>query len=232
MTSAEAAEAAEFVRRLVARGISQKTIGAAVGRNDSLISQIRRGTGKGGSLRDRLGELVANAERSGLGKGASPEELAAGGQEPARRVRRSGTVARVRKAVSVRYRGGGSTSTVKAQAAQAGGNGLIYELRRAAEDDAQVAFDVTFRDPGDEVQVIESSGRPRPKHTRKAGGHKRHGLTITMKAGAVEALEEIEAAGSVTAGVLGMMADRGLITYEDLGRAMRDVLAIEMRVWS
>lgn len=230
MASPESAEAAEFVRRLVARGISQKTIGAAVGRNDSLISQIRRGTGKGGNLRDRLGELVANAERAGLGKGATPEELAAGGQEPARRVRRTGTVARVRKAVSVRYRGGGSTSTVKAQAAQAGGNGLIYELRRAAEDDAEVAFDVTFRDPADEVQVIESSGRPRPKAT--GARTRRHGLTVTMKTGSVEALHEIESAGSVTAGVLNMMADRGLITFGDLARAMRDVLSIEMRVWS
>jgi hypothetical protein len=231
VASPESIEAADFVRRLVARGISQRTIGAAVGRNDSLISQIGRGTGKGGSLRDRLGELLATAERAGLGKGATPEQLAAGGQEPARRTRRTGTIARVRRAVSARYGGGGSTSQVKRQAAHAGGNGLIYELRRAADEDMQVAWDVTFRDPANEVQVIESSGRPRPK-ADKTKRRRRHGLTVTMRAGARESLDAVEAAGSVTRGVLRMMIERGLINYEDEDEAIQDVEAIEMRVWS
>lgn len=232
MASPESIEAADFVRRLVARGISQRTIGAAVGRNDSLISQIGRGTGKGGSLRDRLGELLATAERANLGKGATPEQLAAGGQKPARRTRRTGTIARVRRAVSTRYKGGGSTSQVKRQAARAGGNGLIYELRRAAADDDQVAWDVTFRDPADEVQVIESSGRPRPKADQAKRRQKRHGLTVTMKAGARESLDAVEAAGSVTLGVLSMMMERGLISFEDEAAAVNDVESIEMRVWS
>lgn len=229
MASPESLEAAEFVRRLVERGITQKAIGGALGRNDSLISQIRRGTGKGASLRDRLAELVARAEEAGLGRGTTAEELAAGGQEPPRRVRKTGTIARVRKAVSVRYRGGGSTSTVKAQAASRGGNGLIYELRRAAGIGANVAFDVTFRER--EVQVIESSGKARPKRTTKAGGHHMAGMTVTLQTTAAEALEAAEAAGSVTRGVLRMMIDRGLISYSDEDAAMRDVLAIEMRVW-
>ncbi len=223
MASPASIEAAAFVQRLVDRGITQKTIGAAIGRNDSLISQIRRGTGKGGSLRDRLAELVARAESAGLGAEATPEQLAAGGQEPARRVRKTGTIARVRKAVSVRYKGGGSTSTVKAQAAQAGGNGLIYELRRAAGLNAEVAFDVTFRER--HVRVIESSGKPRPERKSKTG------ITVTMRADAQEALTAVEAAGSVTRGVIRMMMARGLISYTDEDQAMADVLAIEMRVW-
>lgn len=231
MASEAAAEAAAFVQQLVARGITQKTIGDAIGRNDSLISQIRRGTGKGASLRDRLAELVATAEEHGLGREATPEQLAGGGQEPARRTRKSGTVARVRKAVSVRYNGGGSSSSVKQQAAQQGGNGLMYELERAYREGKQVAFDVTFRDPGDEVQVIESSGRPRPKATKKAGGHKRHGLTVTINPETARAYNTCRRLNSVTAGVLQMMLEDGLITWEDLAKAHFDVLRIDMRVW-
>lgn len=220
-----------FVQQLVGRGITQKAIGAALGRNDSLISQIRRGTGKGASLRDRLAELVATAEEHDLGRGATAEQLAAGRQEPARRTRKSGAIARVRKAISVRYGGGGSSSSVKQQAAQAGGNGLLYELERAHADGLSVAFDVTFKDPADEVQAIQSSGRPRPKATKKAGGHKRHGLTITISPDTLRALTTCRRLGSITAGVLTMMLEDGLITYNSLADAINDVLRIDMRVW-
>lgn len=220
MASAAAEEAARFVEQLVARGITQKTIGAAVGRNDSLISQIRRRTGKGASLRDRLAELVATAEEHGLGRQASPEELAGAGQEPARRTRKTGTPARVRKAVSVRYRGGGSSSTIKAQAAHSGGNGLMYELERAYNETLEVAFDAWFR--GKNVEVIESSGRPAAKT--------RSHYTVTINPGTLRAYNTCRRL-TVTDGVLTMMMEDGLISFNSLSEARLDLLGIEMRVW-
>jgi hypothetical protein len=221
VASAAAEEAARIVEALVGRGITQKTIGAAIGRNDSLISQIRRRTGKGASLRDRLAELLATAEEHDLGRGATPEQLAAGGQEPARRTRKTGTMAKVRRAVSTRYGGGGSTSTIKAQAAASGGNGLWLELQRAYRDGLSVAFDATFW--GRKVTIHESSGRPATRHRKT--------WTVTINPNTGRAHDTCLRLGSVTDGVLTMMMEDGLISFNSLQEARSDLISIEMRVW-
>lgn len=236
VASEAAREAAELVQALVDRGLTQKMIGGAVGRNDSLISQIRRGTGKGGSLVEQLREVRDKLDAlTAAGRKPTAETLTPDTPAPRRQTAR-GSIARVRRAVTVKGNGW-STATVKAQAARAGGNGLLPELEDAARDGRNVAFDVTFRAAG-KVRVMESSGRP-AKRTRKAAGHKQLGWTVTLGDGgnlaAQTALAAINQEGSVVAGVLKMMADRGLISYDGTPAdtvSDGEVVSVEMRTFA
>lgn len=79
-------ESRDLIRALQERGYSQRQIARAIGRNDSLISQIARGKKPGGNLTDSLREL---ARRPGV----SAAPVAA---SPPRRTTRTGELARVR----------------------------------------------------------------------------------------------------------------------------------------
>lgn len=216
--------ARQVVNELRGLGLSNRAIAEAIGRNDSMISQIARGArgeGYGAGLQASLAQL--RAEVSARGEAGTPARQAvreASVSGPARRVRLTGEPARVRRPTTVR---GGSfaTSRTGRQASRHGAHGMQHPLRDAGRAGRRASVDVSVTKA---VTVQGSSG--------KRAGISGAGGSFTMNLGdAEEAAERLaEYGGDFSAMVLGEAMESGLISVS--GDASAELVrSIELRTY-
>lgn len=121
------ANSRELIESLIARGFSQRAIGRAVGRDSSLIAQIRKGAKPGANLTPALAQLAATGKVE-----SAPERRTtkAGGVAKVRRPTKP-SIARLTRDAQGRIRRApmsGKESTIKARLqriARAGGRVVI-----------------------------------------------------------------------------------------------------------
>lgn len=115
-------ESRDLILSLRSQGYSNRAIARAIGRNDSLISQIARGIKPGGNLTESLRELSRRP-------GVSTDPVAAA---PPRRTTRSGEVARVRggrpAAARTTTRAPSPTAPTRGTAVTAAGTATAWEI--------------------------------------------------------------------------------------------------------
>lgn len=208
-------------------GLSNRAIAQAIGRNDSMISQIARGArgpGYGSNLRASLGALRAElSARQQAGVPARQAVREAAVAPPSRRVRATGAPARVRRPTTVRGPAF-STTTTRRQASRHGAHGMVHPLADAANKGHVAAVDVSVS----RSVFVEgtSGGRAHKVQTGRGGKFEMHLGT------AAEAQARLrEYGGDFSAMVLGEALGRGLIRATGQLDASA-VESIELRTWA
>jgi hypothetical protein len=213
----------ELVAALIERGLSQRAIGQAIGRDSSLISQVARGAKPGRNLAPALEALQAQV--SGLTPQAAKATARPGAvAKPARRTTKAGALAKVRRPTTVRARWGQST-TMKRQAVRHGAKGMGHALADAQADGrGSVAVTVSF---GRSVTVNNTSGGRRGRTGR--------GGVIDMNLGdPAQVAAEVDArhGGNFSEYVAAQALERGYVSgVADERDAVAHMTAVELRGW-
>lgn len=142
--------ARDLILQLRSSGMSNRAIGAALNRNDSLISQIARGKKPGANLVDSLSALVQKR----AGKDVPVPE-------PERRKTARGTTAKVRRKTKFAQ---GRTIKVKRQAVKSGAKSIANRIAEAAARGERIAFTVTY---GPNARLSKSDGTPIPPDAKE-----------------------------------------------------------------
>jgi hypothetical protein len=193
-------------------GLSGKAIGSAINRNDSLISQVRRGVKPGANLEPALRQLLAEVEaRSEVGAGLDTAELRAAVAEPSRRMSKRGTVAKVRQRVMVRGRGDSwATGDAGRQAARNGARLLGHDVRLMADPEGpgheRAYVTVAFtRDVS-----VEGTGSKKSHHH-----HRQNEIEIGYGGNGVpmeDLISAMDTQGNLSEGVASILMERGMIS--------------------
>lgn len=208
----------ELIHELVSRGMSQRAIGVALGRNSSLISQVARGRKPGANLRDSLAVL-----REQLGDGKPPAKPPAV-PAPTRRLTASGKPARVRRPTTITGKSGAwATSTVKRQAARHGAHGMIHPLQDAKRRGQTVAVTVGL---ASSIRINGTSGSATKHHAPGAAG------SVTMELGAAEDVLDgmQDFGGDFSAYVLDRLSEDGYVSADQDG-LREGIVSIELRAY-
>lgn len=226
-----AATSAELLAELVERGASLRAIGDAIGRDSSLLSQIRSGRKSGANLADALSKLrddLAGVSRTD----AAAAARAASVPEPTRRRTGRGEVARVRRRTVYRADTGWATGSVKAQAAKSGARSMAPLVRDAARGGGNVVVALTVAPHGKELYVVPQSPKARAKAQARGGMLRVTRPTrVEMKLDPERFDQAIAASGGdVTAAAWLIALEDGYLTGEDID-AGTNVDAVEVKTW-
>lgn len=135
----------DLIIQLRGLGMSNRAIGAALNRNDSLISQVARGKKPGSNLEGPLEALVRARQGEAV-------EVPA----PQRRMNAAGRVAKVRRRTVY---AGGRTARVRQQAVKSGSRAIMKVVDDTARSSGMVAFTVRF---GRNARLTKSDGTAIP----------------------------------------------------------------------
>jgi hypothetical protein len=226
-------EGAQLVHALMGHGLTGKDIGRAIQRNDSLISQVRRGIKPGTnlvpSLRTLLDEVQTRAE---VGGRLDVQDLAAATPEPARRMSKRGTTARVRQRVMITNaasrpdgRPTFGTGDAGRQAARNGARLLGADVRAmAAQGHTKVYVSASFTKA---VHVEQSGSRKDHRHhfhNEVELGHGGAGLSMN------ELIQAMDREGSLSQAVTSLLIDNSRISGpENAAAAVRQLVHLQVR---
>lgn len=217
-------ESAEIIARLVESGASLRSIGDAIGRDSSLLSQVARGRKPGNNLRESLARLEAQVAT--LTKGGAKPSTAARSvtvAEPTRRPAKAGGLAKVRRATT-KAGGWGQSTTMKRQAARNGARGMGHALNLAAGEGREVAVTVSFNRS---VTVNNTSGGRRGRTGR--------GGVVEMRLGDADEVFDavmIQHGGNFSEYVAAQAIDRGYLSgVADERDAVAHMTGVELRGW-
>lgn len=140
----------DLIIQLRGLGMSNRAIGAALSRNDSLISQIARGKKPGDNLESSLAALVRARQGEAV-------EVPA----PERRKNAAGRVAKVRRKTTYAQ---GRTARVRQQAVKSGSKPIMKVVDEAARVGGHLAFTIRF---GRNARLTKSDGTPIPPTGRE-----------------------------------------------------------------
>lgn len=212
----------DLIQQLTASGLNYADIGAALGRDRSLVRQVGIGAKPGNNMRAALESLQAR-----LATVTHPDARKAVTRStsipPARRTTKAGTTARVRKSMTHKGRGY-STGTVKQQAARGKGGALPGLVADAAGQGRTVAVTVGF---DKRVTVNGTSGGRRAR--TGAGGW------VEMELGSaasVQAAANAQHGGNVSAYVAAQAIERGYVSgVADERDAVAHMTSLELRTY-